>query len=196
MGVGQKQTKGRDHRGEDRMTNAKELEIISQQDKIKQCQKRSYLKHKERRKAERKEYYQKNRETILEKLRAKRKETRDIDYERTKISRNKSPRNNISYLLSSKKSKCKRDGVEFNIRIDDLYLPTHCPLLGLSLDYKTCSDYNPNRASIDRIDSSKGYTQGNVWVICLRANMIKNDASIEELQMICDGLQKKISHAK
>lgn len=178
------------------MTSAKEPEIISQHDKIKQCQRKSYLKHKEKRKAERKEYYRKNREVILEKLREKRKEDPDIEREKTKKNRNKSPRNNISYLLSAKKAKCKRNGIEFNIRVDDLYFPTHCPLLGLRLDYETCSHYNPNRASLDRIDPQKGYTQDNVWVVCLRANMIKSDASMEELQMICNRLQEKINHAE
>ena len=42
----------------------------------------------------------------------------------------------------------------------------------------------PIEASIDRIDSTKGYEKGNVWVISGRANRIKNDATPEELMRI------------
>ena len=38
--------------------------------------------------------------------------------------------------------------------------------------------------SLDRIDSSKGYIVGNISVISLRANMLKNNATLNELKMI------------
>lgn len=42
----------------------------------------------------------------------------------------------------------------------------------------------PNAASLDRIDNSKGYVRGNVMVISLRANAIKNNATAEELTAV------------
>jgi predicted RND superfamily exporter protein len=48
-------------------------------------------------------------------------------------------------------------------------------------------EYTP---SLDRIDSKKGYTPDNVWVISHRANQIKNDATIEELKLITENLEK------
>ena len=41
-----------------------------------------------------------------------------------------------------------------------------------------------NSYSLDRIDSTKGYTIENLMVISNRANRIKNNASNEELEKI------------
>jgi hypothetical protein len=40
---------------------------------------------------------------------------------------------------------------------------------------------NPNKASLDRIDSSKGYIQGNVEFVCLAVNYAKNRFSREDI---------------
>ena len=45
-----------------------------------------------------------------------------------------------------------------------------------------------NSPSIDRIDSTKGYVKGNVKIISLRANMMKNDANLQELQKFCNNI--------
>jgi hypothetical protein len=47
--------------------------------------------------------------------------------------------------------------------------------------------------SLDRIDSSKGYIKGNVWVISLRANRIKNDSTPQELRLIADKVEERLS---
>ena len=45
-----------------------------------------------------------------------------------------------------------------------------------------------NSPSIDRIDSTKGYVKGNVKIISLRANMMKNVANLQELQKFCNNI--------
>ena len=44
-------------------------------------------------------------------------------------------------------------------------------------------------ASLDRIEPARGYTPDNVWVISWRANHIKADASLGELEILVEGLQ-------
>ena len=43
-----------------------------------------------------------------------------------------------------------------------------------------------NSPALDRIDNTKGYIRGNVWVISHRANQMKVDANIEELKLFAE----------
>jgi hypothetical protein len=63
---------------------------------------------------------------------------------------------------------------------------THCPLLGIELTYINCTGNRTpqNYATLDRIDSTKGYVAGNIQIISFRANTIKGDATLEELKTI------------
>lgn len=36
--------------------------------------------------------------------------------------------------------------------------------------------------SIDRIDSSKGYTKDNIWLICSAVNFMKSNLNLEEFK--------------
>jgi hypothetical protein len=49
---------------------------------------------------------------------------------------------------------------------------------------------SPNSPSLDKIIPSKGYIKGNVWVISNRANTLKNDASLQELELLVENLKK------
>ena len=51
-----------------------------------------------------------------------------------------------------------------------------------------------NSPSIDRIDSNKGYIKGNVRIISLRANMMKNDANLQELEEFCKNVLNYINN--
>ena len=50
---------------------------------------------------------------------------------------------------------------------------------------------NPRNASIDRIDNSKGYIQGNVRYICVMANYCRNGFSDEAVEDFCCAVAKK-----
>jgi hypothetical protein len=68
---------------------------------------------------------------------------------------------------------------------------THCPLLGIELTYsKYCGTTPNNYATLDRIDPQKGYVMGNVQIISFRANTLKGDASIEELEFLIKNWKK------
>lgn len=85
-------------------------------------------------------------------------------------------------LLKFAKDRAKKRGLEFTLTPADLFIPTHCPILGfeLRINYKglTGNDFSP---SLDRIDNSKGYTPDNVVVVSFRANRIKKTSSADEL---------------
>lgn len=68
--------------------------------------------------------------------------------------------------------------------------PTHCPVLGIELVYGNEKIRGDNSASIDRLDSSKGYTPDNVNIISWRSNRIKNDGTIDDLKKIVAWLSK------
>ena len=81
-------------------------------------------------------------------------------------------------LYHAAKSRSAFKGTEFGLELTDIVIPDKCPVFGVKFDrtYKW-------RPSLDRIDSTKGYTKDNVWVISNLANMMKNTATLEELRM-------------
>ncbi len=69
-------------------------------------------------------------------------------------------------------------------------LPTHCPILGIELDYAVSKSPSDNSPSLDRLDHSKGYVKGNVVLCSVRANRIKNNGSVEEHRKIADFMEQ------
>lgn len=105
-------------------------------------------------------------------------------------ARGKKPtkRDPVRTMFSNKKSVAKRLGVEFTIELESIRWPTHCPVLGIELDYSsgTKGHSRPNSPSFDRIDPSRGYVQGNVLIVSMRANQIKSNASPEEIMKVAE----------
>lgn len=97
--------------------------------------------------------------------------------------------NPIAVLLGSAKRRCKKRNIEFAIDHSDIVIPDVCPVLGIPLNpAKGCQTHNS--PSLDRIDPSKGYVKGNVWVISWRANSIKSDASLYDLETIAENWRR------
>jgi hypothetical protein len=86
-------------------------------------------------------------------------------------------------LYSNIKSRCKRLGREFSIEMEDIIIPEKCPVFGFELKREDRQTWMC-APSVDRIDSSKGYIKGNVTVVSRRANIIKRDATLEELEQL------------
>lgn len=84
-------------------------------------------------------------------------------------------------LWNAAKSRANKKGREFSIELSDVVIPALCPVLGIPMD----------RPSLDRIDGTKGYVKGNVRVISHRANMLKNNATIEELTLVLRDLKRR-----
>ena len=86
-------------------------------------------------------------------------------------------------LYKNIKSRCKRIGREFSIELDDIIIPKKCPVFGFDLKREDRETWMC-APSVDRIDSSKGYIKGNVTVVSRRANILKRDATVEELEQL------------
>ena len=104
---------------------------------------------------------------------------------RTKIERDKR-----HSMLFAARHRAKKIGREFDLQVEDIIIPEFCPILGIKLntDNRVTSFDSP---SLDRFDSSKGYIQGNIFVISWRANKLKSDASLEEIEKIFLWMKEK-----
>ena len=82
------------------------------------------------------------------------------------------------------KERAKLKGQEFKLELSDIVIPDKCPYLGIDLTtyaYRKGAPRLSSTASIDRIDSTKGYTKDNIRIISLLANTMKNNATQEQL---------------
>ena len=89
----------------------------------------------------------------------------------------------IRQLLVNAKSRAKKAGMEFSLNREDVLIPDTCPVLGIPIAIGDRGRYD-NSPSLDRVDNSRGYTPDNVLVISWRANTLKRDAQIEELEKV------------
>lgn len=95
------------------------------------------------------------------------------------------------YIYWSAKGRAKKLNLPFDLDFNDTIPPSYCPILGIELKRNTGGkSYSGNSPSVDRIDPSKGYVKGNIQVISQRANVMKNDASPEELLRFADWVIK------
>jgi len=90
----------------------------------------------------------------------------------------------------------KRVGHDCGLSIDELInaTPSHCPCCQTVL---IPQGHQYNSPSVDRLDNSKGYEKGNIWIICYSCNAKKsNSKSPTELYKIADTWWAKLKELK
>lgn len=89
-------------------------------------------------------------------------------------------------MLRRTKCRARKLELEFNLDVTDIIIPKFCPILGIEIASGVGSNnkIKDNSPSIDRINNNKGYIKGNIQIISNRANRIKSDSTIEELEQI------------
>jgi len=143
-------------------------------------QQQYYQDNKDRIKASAKEWAKNNPDKVR---RAHKKFEDNIDREEyNKDMREYRKSNPIKTMLKGAKQRAKKSGLEFTLLEEDIVIPEICPLLGIRINCNSDNKYI--RPSLDRKDSSKGYTKENTHVTSWRANMLKNNATSDELLMI------------
>jgi len=101
--------------------------------------------------------------------------------------------NTIEYRLwKSAKDRSEKKGWEFTITLDDIKIPLVCPLLEIPIVMHSTRERHFNAPSVDRINSTKGYTKDNIWIISHRANQLKNDATFAEMKLMVENLNQFI----
>lgn len=103
-------------------------------------------------------------------------------------------------FLARVKSRAKKIIVEFDITGEDIYNQwlkqnKKCALTGLDIDFVNINKGNTTRkeskydlicsASLDRIDSSKGYTKNNIQIVHKDINIMKNEYNQEYFISFC-----------
>lgn len=99
----------------------------------------------------------------------------------------------IRRMYANAKDRAKNKDVPFTIttkHLLDIGMPDTCPVLGIRLDWvydgskKYTFEDKDNRPSLDRIVPAKGYVPGNIMFISWKANRLKNNASISDIEAI------------
>ncbi len=139
--------------------------------KDKQYYRDYYLANKEKKKQAAKKHYENNKERVLQKSK---------EYRRSHPAHN---------LWNGARSRARLNDIEFSISVNDIVVPTHCPVFGIELvmGEAKLTDASP---SLDRIDSSKGYVPGNIAVISYKANRAKSNCSYDEILAIADYIKR------
>ena len=83
-----------------------------------------------------------------------------------------------------------KNNIPFNLTYDyivKLWNDQHgiCALSGLTMTYTLQEGRIPTNVSIDKIDRTKGYIQGNIQLVCMACNQIKSDLTDLEMYNFC-----------
>jgi hypothetical protein len=117
-------------------------------------------------------YYLPNREKYMRKARERRATDEGKARER-QWQRQRRVANPLVRMLADARRRADRKGWQFDLTESDVSIPAVCP-----------------------VDSAKGYVRGNVLVISWRANRIKSDATLAELQAITRWLESTCAEVR
>lgn len=88
-------------------------------------------------------------------------------------------------MVRNARSRARLAGVPFSLKVSDLSVPEVCPVLGIPIiagaGTGSMSDSSP---SLDRIQPALGYVPTNVVITSMRANRLKSDATLEEMEAL------------
>lgn len=91
-------------------------------------------------------------------------------------------------LIQRSKNRAKTEGLPFEITEGDFEIPEVCPVLGIPI-FQGTGVYTDNSPSLDKFDPKLGYVVGNIAVISMKANRIKNSSTIEEVRQLLNWME-------
>ena len=72
----------------------------------------------------------------------------------------------------------------FNLEHGDILIPEFCPVLGFKMSHSKRNESKDYSPTVDRIIPELGYVRGNIVVVSGRANQIKSNATVDELERV------------
>lgn len=82
------------------------------------------------------------------------------------------------------KARAKAENIPFDIDFKDLVWPTVCPVLGTPVFRSEKGLNRDNHPSVDKVIPELGYIKGNVCVISGKANRLKQESTIQDLEAV------------
>ena len=108
---------------------------------------------------------------------------------RTEANRKKDKQSNpAKHILRNAKKRALRDGLPFDLTEDDIVTPDRCPVLGIPLVFNE-GHVKDDSPSLDKFIPEKGYVRGNVSIISHRANVMKSNATVQEVEALLRWMQ-------
>lgn len=91
------------------------------------------------------------------------------------------------------KKRASANKIPFDITVEyiESIVPDKCPIYGTKFNFLGNKTSRPESPSLDKIDASKGYVMGNVAIISMKANVIKQNASSEDIFKVANWLKTK-----
>ena len=103
---------------------------------------------------------------------------------RSRMRAHRDPTVKARNMVNSSKARAIKAGIPHSITFKDLLpIPNTCPVLGVPMVLSGEQNHGAI-ASLDRLIPELGYVKGNVCVISRRANTLKSNATIEELELV------------
>lgn len=143
-------------------------------------------------------YYQKNKEAILQRQKETKEERSETlaawkdrnrekmnaylrEYRKGEAFQSLPSSSLTAQLIKRAKARAKIKGVPCTITSEDITIPEVCPVFKVPM-YKgegRAHDFSP---SIDEVVPGLGYVPGNIQIISLKANMMKQNSTPEQLR--------------
>jgi hypothetical protein len=94
-------------------------------------------------------------------------------------------------MIASAKRRSKKHNVIFELTLDSFDIPEFCPVLGIKLSLKN-KTVQSNSPTLDKFIPNLGYVEGNVAVISHKANVMKSNATVHEVEKLLTWMKTKI----
>jgi len=85
------------------------------------------------------------------------------------------------HMWKGSQNRARLNNIPFDLNYTDIIIPKLCPILEIPI-FKGEKKHTPNSPTLDRLVPELGYVKGNVRVISYKANAMKSDASIQEIE--------------